>query len=362
MPLQPRKAVSVLKTGIHGGFDYAELERLGVSPGEIIDFSVSTSPLGIPPGVLSRLGRREISEYPDSRSIELRRSIARRTGVDEKCVLAGAGSTELIRLAVLACLDGTDKALIIGPTYGEYRTACEIAGAEVLTCDAHPHNDFQPNIEAVITSIHLEKPKIVFICNPNNPTGFYLGADDFEKILAAAGDSLLVLDEAYISFVGGSWDSTGYLDRGNLLVLRSMTKDYALAGLRLGYALAQEDIIEVLQRVCPPWNVNAAASRAGIAALEMDDYPGKSRALAAEGKRYLVRGIGKLGFRCVPSAANFFLVEVGNASGLRSRLLEKKILVRDCASFGLPGYMRIAPRKQKENRRLIAALRELKNE
>ena len=359
MPLAPREAVANLKPSPHGGPDYAELEAIGIAADEVLDFSVSLNPDGIPAGIRPLVKGTRLARYPDPRSIDLRRALARKTGLSIENIIAGNGSTELIRLAATAYLDRGDKALVIEPTYGEYRTAAEIAGAEVVAQRLSAENDFRPDVPGTIELIKKTKPKLVFIGNPNNPTGAYLSRHQFGKILDAAAGSLVVLDEAFVSFVSRRQSFLGLIDRGNLLVIRSMTKDYALAGLRLGYAAAGAGIIEVLERVRPPWSVNVVAQRAGIAALRQDGYLVKSLKMAHDGKRYLVEELGKLGFRCLPSRANFFLVEVNDAAELRRRLLAKGILVRDCTSFGLPAHIRLAPRSMKKNRRLIAALREI---
>ncbi|MBN2076318.1 MAG: histidinol-phosphate transaminase [Dehalococcoidales bacterium] len=363
MPLQPREAVSNLKVGVHGGFDQAELETLGINPDEIIDFSVSTNPVGIPPGILRQVSVKDLSRYPDSQSTLLKREIARISGISESNVLVCGGSTEIIRLVVTAYLGEKDRVLLVEPTYGEYRLSCEIAGAEVKTCLTSAKDDFRPDINVLADYIKTEKPKLVFLCNPNNPTGYYLKKNEFETILSAASESLVVLDEAYISFVEQAWLSTGYIDRNNLLIVRSMTKDYALAGFRLGYALAGEEIINVLSRVCPPWNVNTIAQRAGIMALQNKEYLEKSQERVFREKTYLVANLEKLRYLCVPSNANYFLVKVNNAAEFRKQLLvSKRILVRDCTSFGLPEYIRIAPRSHNQNRKLIIAIKELVND
>jgi histidinol-phosphate aminotransferase len=360
MPLQPKKAVLNLQTGVHGGYDQAELETLGIAPDEIIDFSVSTNPAGIPSGILRQVSIKELSVYPDSGSTLLRREIARINEVSEKNILVCSGSTEIIRLAVTAYLGEKDKVLLVEPTYGEYRLSCEIAGAEIQTFLTSAEDDFRPDIYALADRIRTENPKIIFLCNPNNPAGYYLKRDEFETILSAASESLVILDEAYVSFVDHAWLSTGYIDANNLLVVRSMTKNYALAGLRLGYAVAAEAIISVLSRVCPPWNVNAIAQKAGITVIQSKEYLEKSRKSVFREKKYLVTGLEKQGFVCVPSDANYFLVKVNDAAGFRKRLLvSKRLLVRDCTSFGLPEYIRIAPRSHNRNRKLINAIKEL---
>ena len=206
------------------------------------------------------------------------------------------------------------------------------------------------------------RPRVVFICNPNNPTGKYLSRLEVEQVLTSVGDnSLLVIDEAYVNFIPGAWSSLDLTVRGNVIILRSMTKDYGLAGLRLGYAVAHRDITASLRRVLPPWNVNAIAQKAGVMVLENEGYLEQSKQKIREAKQFLIDGLSRLGLRPVPSDANFFLVRVGNAHTFRTALLKYGLLVRDCTSFGLPEYVRIGVRTVPECQRLITTIQLMKN-
>lgn len=359
MPLQPRPSIANLDNCEHGGLNHAELEKLGFRPDEIIDFSVNSNPFGLPPGVRQVTRRAKIARYPDSQTTDLRRLLAQELGVAPGNILVGSGSTELIRLAVLAYLDKGDDALIIEPTYGEYEVACKIVGASIIKQRLLANDGFQLDVAETEELIKNRQPRVVFVCNPNNPTGNYISLIEFERILDVAPDSLVILDEAYVTFVDSAWPSIKLIEKGNLLILRSMTKDYSLAGLRLGYAIAHEDIIDPLRRVCPPWNVNVVAQQAAMVALQDRDYLEESRAKVAENKDYLVKELTRMGFCCLPSRANYFLVEVGNATEFRQRLLRNKILVRDCTSFGLPQYIRIAPSTLNKCRELVAAAKRI---
>jgi histidinol-phosphate aminotransferase len=362
MPLLPRKNISLIKKSCHGGPDYTELERLGLSPDSIIDFSSNLN-AEMPPLKIEDIAERiDLNRYPDTESTALRRAIAEKTGMSTDNIIAGNGSTELIRLAATAYLGAGDSALIIEPTYGEYRIACEIAGAKVICQQLPETNGFEVDVDTTVWLIKDNKPKVIFLCNPNNPTGYYLGRERFKQILSAAKNSIVILDEAYISFIEQPFSSLELINEGNLMVVRSMTKDYSLAGLRLGYAAADCEIIDVLSRICPPWNVNAVAQAAGIMALQREEELQSSLAAINDGKRFLVRELSKLGFYCLPSETHFFLVKVGNAAEFKKKLLKKSILVRDCASFGLPSYMRIAAGTMEHNRRLVCALKEIAEE
>jgi histidinol-phosphate aminotransferase len=341
---------------------------LGIAPQEILDFSANLNPFGPPPEVMQALYgvsydlNEAISHYPDSESRYLKLSLAEKLGISSDNVLISSGSTELIRLAALTYLGKGEEVLIIEPTYGEYELACRIAGASVIKQQLSARNAFLPNIDETVKLIKQYHPKGIFICNPNNPTGRYLSQADFKRILDADKDSLVVLDEAYISFVDNFWSSLDMVEGSNLLTLRSMTKDYAMAGLRLGYGVAKQEIIASLRRICPPWNVNALAQKSGMTAIAKEGYLERCQARLRKAKNYLVKEFSSLGLSPLPSEANFFLVEVGDASWFRRELLKRRMLVRDCTSFGLPQYIRIAPRTLPECRILVAAIKEIRKE
>jgi histidinol-phosphate aminotransferase len=345
----------------HGGIDYAELDSLGVAPEEIIDFSANLNPFGPPPGVREALSKIEFAHYPDSEAMQLRRCLSEKLSMAPENILISSGSTELIRLVALTYLGRGDRVLIIEPTFGEYEVACHIAGASLIKQRLLAGNTFQLKVGETTELIQRHRPKGIFIANPNNPTGQYLSRTEFNELLNISRDSLIVLDEAYITFVDNAWSSLDMIGGNNLLILRSMTKDYALAGLRLGYGVAREEIIADLRRVCPPWNVNAIAQQAGIIAIKDEGYLKRCQTELRKARDYLVAELSHLDLPPLPSEANFFLVEVGDARGFRRNLLEHKILVRDCTSFGLPSYVRIAPRTLPECRRLVAAIREMRS-
>jgi histidinol-phosphate aminotransferase len=333
---------------------------LGVAPQDILDFSANLNPFGPPVRVMEALSGIDVANYPDSDAYYLRSFLAERLGMSSNNILIGSGSTELIRLAALAYFGKDDKVLLIEPTYGEYELACRIAGASVIKQQLSDRDAFLPKIDETIELIKQYRPKGIFICNPNNPTGRYIAREDFGKILAYCRDSLVVLDEAYVNFVDVPWSSLYMVEGSNLLIVRSMTKDCAMAGLRLGYGVAKEEIIANLRRICPPWNVSALAQKAGVIAIAEEEYLKRCQAELRGAKDYLRTELSSLGLSPLPSEANFFLVDVGNAAAFRQSLLQKRILVRDCSSFGLPSYIRIAPRTLPECQRLVAAIREVK--
>lgn len=357
MPLHPRPEVEKLEMCPHGGPNYAELERLGFTPEDVLDFSVSANPFGPPPGIEEVLKSAVIDRYPDSDSVELRRALVNNIDIDIENIIVGNGSMELIRTVALAYLGKDDVALIIEPTFGEYEVACEIAGAKIIKCQMQEDNGFSIKSNDLTDSIQRDRPKVVFLCNPNNPTGQYLKRETIEQILFTCEDTLLILDEAYINFTENPWRSLDLIDQHNLVILRSMTKDYALAGLRLGYAIANSEIINTLKKVCPPWNVNAVAQRAGIIAIEDTIYLRRCQEDIRKARDLLRQELINLALSPLPSQTHFFLVKVGNATQFRRELLQYGIMVRDCGSFGLPEYIRIATRSSPDCERLIEAIK-----
>ena len=356
MSLRPRDEIANLQPCPHGGINYAELRALGLTPASVLDFSVCTNPFMPPPGIKKLMNKIDISKYPDSEATELRERLAQILQITPDNILVGSGTTELIRLIALTYLAPKDPALIAAPTYGDYEVACRIAGAEPITHWAGDQDNFSLKVAEIINSIRAHRPRAIFICNPNNPTGQYLSRREVDQLAKASRDCLLIIDEAYLNFVENSWPSTDLISRGNVVLLRSLTKDYGLAGLRLGYAIASREIINNLRQVCPPWNVNTIAQKIGAAVLDKMAYREQSQKKVSRAKQFLIKELTRLGFLTLPSETNYFLVKVGSARQFRTALLKRGILVRDGTSFGLPEYVRIAPRTLPECRQLITAI------
>jgi len=283
-------------------------------------------------------------------------------GIAPDNILVGNGAVGLIRLIALTYFGQGDSILVLEPTFGEYEVACQIVGSRTFKQWARAEDSFAPRIEETVNLIRQRHPKGVFICNPNNPTGQYLSGQEVEVILDACDGGVLILDEAYIAFVNESWSSLNLISQGNVVIVRSMTKDYALTGLRLGYAIASQEIIRGLRKVRPPWNVNIVAQKAGVTVLMETDYLDQCKKKIIEAKKFLIDELSQLGLPSLPSRTNFFLVKVGDGKVFRSALLRHGILVRDCASFGLPEYVRIAPRTMPECQKLITTIKKLKRQ
>jgi L-threonine-O-3-phosphate decarboxylase len=343
---------------VHGALDFAELERLGLDPNEVLDFSVNNNPFGPTPRVWEAIRSARLERYPDRESIALRRALSKHLDVLPEQILVGNGTAELIHLTTLACLRSEEHALVVEPTFGEYERCIRLSEGNLHRWRAVPEEGFLPNPKEIEEKLGKPKMRLVFLCNPNNPTGQVLPLDVLNQWSRAFPDTLFVVDEAYLAFVP-EMHSAVSLRCKNILVLRSMTKDYAIAGLRLGYAVGDESVIAALTNLRPAWNVNSLALAAGLVALQDEAYLAKTLAELRAETAVLVYGLKELGYAPVPSQTHYFLMPVGTGARFRQSLLQRGILVRDCASFGLPSYVRIATRTPEENTRLLHTLGEM---
>jgi histidinol-phosphate aminotransferase len=342
---------------VHGSITPAELRKLGLNIDDVIDFSSNINPIGMSSRLKNALADVDISRYPDPDCLALREALAKKADVDVTSILIGNGSTELIHLITRVFLTKESNAIILSPTYGEYEMACKLSGAEPVFIKADEKLYFRWNIPNVCKQIKAVAPRVVFLCNPNNPTGVLLQRGEVARIAAAAAPGLLIIDEAYMPFADDPWDAAELIDRGNIAVMRSMTKDYAVAGIRLGYIIASPDIIERLKCYQPFWSVNTIAQSVGLAAIDDDRHIAKARKVVAKAKAYITKAIEDTGLEVVPSKTNFLLIKVGNAKAIRRALLRQGICVRDCTSFGLPQYIRIAMQPLPECHKFVEALR-----
>ena len=351
--------MSTIEPVTHGALDFAELERLGLLPDDLLDFSANSNPFGPSPLVREALDRVPLDRYPDRESLSLRRTLGEKLGLAPEQIMVGNGSAELLQLAALAFLRPGDSALVLGPTFGEYVRAAQLAGAHVHQWDASPRDGFAFDEAAIIRELD-KRHRAVFVCNPNNPTGQCLPDGTLQDWATAHPETLFIVDEAYLPFAPDL--RSAIEDQAeNILVLRSMTKDHALAGLRLGYALGPVSLIASLTHMRPPWNVNALAQAAGLAALQDQAHLSQTLAQLRQEKDLLAAGLKNIGFAPLSSQVHFFLLPVGDGAAFRAALLTHGVLVRDCASFGLPAYGRIAPRRPAENLRLLEIIQETTN-
>jgi histidinol-phosphate aminotransferase len=338
----------------HGGISPSELQRLGVSPGQIIDFSVNSNPFGPSPLVLERLRQVSVAHYPDREVSELTGRLAQANGLRPEQVLVGNGTAELIYLVVQALLRPGQRAVIVGPTFGEYRRAVESLGGEVLEIRAHPPL-FKPDLDEILEILQAAQPRLAFVCNPNNPTGAYFEPEQIARLTAGCPEGCcLVLDEAYRPFLNGAFFAA--LPSGRCLALRSMTKEFALAGARLGYVLGAAELINKMRALQPAWSVNAFAQAAGLAVLDDLVYYQRTLAELRQVREAFLAGLLAKGAQVVPGEMHYFLIHLNQPARLfRQRLLQKGFLVRDCTSFGLPEYIRLSTQLLEANEAFLRA-------
>ena len=342
----------------HGGDTYG-------CPPDLLDCSINLNPMGAPGPVLEGACRAvlDCAHYPDPACRGLRRAIARRDGVEEDQILCGNGASDLIYRMALACK--LRQALLLAPTFSEYRRALEGVGCQIREHRLEERTGFLPGedlLEAIVPGVDL-----VFLCDPNNPTGRLVDG----ALLRAAAEqcravgAVLAVDECFLPLSDGAGPGLApcLAEYPNLLLLRAFTKSYAMAGLRLGYALsANGGLLEWMAAAGPPWSVSTPAQAAGLAALEQcSDWPEKARALLASERPALSDGLAALGLEVVPGQANYLLFRAAGAADLNDRILTRGVLIRSCANYhGLGNdWYRVCVGQAEQNRRLLAALKEV---
>lgn len=350
----------------HGGDVDAWARRAGIEAGEILDFSASINPLG-PPTVARKVFQtsyREISRYPDPYGAELRQSLAKWHEFKPEEVLLGNGSTQLIYLLCAALRPR--KALIAGPAFSEYANALKLAGAKVHFVSPVSNDIFEFSTEKLMAAWEKDDDMVV-LTTPNSLTGRLIPRAEIEKIarMALVREKFVVVDEAFIDFIEGESVKKLVRDNPYLIVLRSLTKYYALPGLRLGYLLARSQRVAQLAAYLEPWSVNGPAQKVALACLADANFRLKTERWLHRERTFLAKGLRALkGLHPYPSSTNFLLVRIEHHSGdaveLRAFLLRRNLVIRACDSlWGLGArYFRTAVRLRKDNQRLLHALRE----
>jgi threonine-phosphate decarboxylase len=301
-----------------------------------VDFSANLNPF--PPEIPWKPDPSVLSSYPDDRYEALREAIGKTFHRAPEEIAVGNGSMEIIRVFCHAALSQGDGFFVDPPTFGEYDLSARLAGG--------------------LRAAEPARARVRFLCNPNNPSGALLSAEEVRGILRGiiARSGILFLDEAFIE-LSDPGQSLVHEQDAALFTLRSLTKAFAVPGLRFGYGFGDPDLVARMEVLRPPWSVNAFAEEFALLAFRNYDRLGESRQRIAEERAWLGERLRDLGLAPLPSSANFFLVPLGGpASAFAACLLKKGILVRDCSSFGLPDSIRIAVRRREENGRLIEAI------
>ncbi len=333
-----------------------QLEReLGIEGA--IKLASNESPIGPSPRAVAavRAALDDVHRYPDGACFELRSRLARRFGVGEQQLVFGCGADELLELVAKSFLGPGDEAVFAWPSFAMYPIVVKGMGAVPVPVplDARLAHDLDAMRQAI-----GPRTRVVFVCNPNNPTGTSVGGDAFDGFVASLPDELvLVVDEAYFEYARRPDfpDATAWVRRRpGTLVMRTFSKIYGLAGLRVGYGVCDAELADYLNRARHPFNVNRLAEVAAVAALDDDAHAERSRAVNAEGAEYLTRELAALGLEVWPTDANFVLVRAGE--GAFDRLQRAGVIVRPLAGFGMPDCIRVSIGLPEENERLVKAM------
>jgi histidinol-phosphate aminotransferase len=346
-PYQPGKPISELA------------RELNLDPDSIIKLASNENPLGVSPLAMAAMQRAlaDVARYPDGNGFELKQALVRRFGVALPQIVLGNGSNDVLDLAARAFLAPGLEAIYSQHAFAVYPLATQSIGATGIEV---PARDFGHDLDAMLAAVTV-KTRLVFIANPNNPTGTLLrGAALLAFLRALPSHVVAVLDEAYNEYLPAELktDSIAWLGLfPNLVVTRTFSKAYGLAGLRVGYAFAHERVADLMNRVRQPFNVNSLSLAAAAAALDDHAFVRQGCELNAAGMQRITEGLSKLGLSYIPSYGNFVSFKVADANGVFQRLLKRGVIVRPVAGYGMPGYLRVSTGLESENARFLDALK-----
>ena len=345
-PYQPGKPISELA------------REVGLKEENIVKLASNENPLGASPKALAamRAALDEVARYPDGNGFELRMALAKMYGVAAERIVLGNGSNDVLEMAAHAFLAPGASAVYSQHAFAVYPLATQATGAAGIEV---PAREFGHDLDAMARAVRGDT-RVVFVANPNNPTGTWLARDAMHAFLRRVpADVLLVLDEAYYEYLdpGLRGNNLEWLEQfPNLVISRTFSKAYGLAGLRVGFAFAHPQVADLMNRVRQPFNVSSIAQSAAVAALADQEFVHKSRALNAQGMQALTTGFKRLGLSWIPSYANFVSFKVPRAAEVFQRLLGRGVIVRPIAGYGMPEHLRVTVGTGAENARFLAEL------
>jgi len=342
------------------GKPIAELAReLGLKEETIVKLASNENPRGIGPRTRAAIERAlgDIARYPDGNGHELKEALSRRYGVDMAQIVLGNGSNDVLELVALAFLGPGRSAVYSQHAFAVYPLATQARGARGIVV---PARDYGHDLAAMARAVD-DETCVLWVANPNNPTGTLAAPDALEAFVRRVPERVIVvIDEAYNEYLPADLraDTVKWLKRHpNLVVTRTFSKAYGLAGLRVGYALAHPSVADVMNRVRQPFNVNSVALAAAGAALEDMEFVARSFAGNLQGMRQLREGAERLGLEFIPSYANFLTIRVGKAQDIYKRLLRRGVIVRPVGGgYELPEHLRVTVGTEEENERFLSAL------
>ena len=333
-----------------------ELEReLGVT--NIVKLASNENPLGPSDKVLAAIteASKDLTRYPDGNGFTLKSALADKYQLNVDQITLGNGSNDVLELIARTFVSPNNEVLFSQYAFAVYPLVTQAIGAKAVIA---PARDYGHDLQAMSTLI-TDKTKLIFIANPNNPTGTYLVADELEAFIAQVPQqTLVVLDEAYVEYGDLDVNTIDWLEKySNLIITRTFSKAYGLAGLRVGYALSHLEVADLLNRIRQPFNVNALALASAAVALKDDAYIAQTKQLNKQGMAQLIAGFDRLALSYIPSKGNFITVDVQrNAEEVFSGLLHQGVIVRPVGNYGLPQHIRVSIGLEEENQRFLDAL------
>jgi histidinol-phosphate aminotransferase len=345
-PYQPGKPISELA------------REMGLKEKSIIKLASNENPLGVSPKAKAAIRKAiaELGRYPDGNAFDLKAGLARRYGVPEECIVVGNGSNDLLEMAAAVFLAPGTSAVYSQHCFAVYPLATQARGARSIVV---PAKDYGHDLQGMLAAIAPDT-RVVFIANPNNPTGTFVPGAELEQFLARTPRSVaVVVDEAYTEYLPRElrYDSVAWLAKyPNFILTRTFSKVYGLAGLRVGFGFMQPALADLMNRVRQPFNVNSLALAAATAALGDAKFVAKSVKMNRSGMAALERSFKRLGLEYIPSCANFITFRVPRAAAVYDKLLRNGVIVRPVAGYGLPEHLRVTVGTPKENERFLGAL------
>ena len=343
------------------GKPISELAReMGLDEASIVKLASNENPLGVSPLAQKaiRAVLEDLSRYPDGNGFELKQALERRYGVGAEGIVLGNGSNDVLDLAARAFLTPRDEAIYSQHAFAVYPLAIQAIGARGIEV---PARDYGHDLEAIAGAVS-GRTRLVFIANPNNPTGTFVPWNAVESFIAGLPQAVLVvLDEAYNEYLPHAvrTDTVAWLRRfPNLVITRTFSKIYGLAGLRVGCALASREVADLMNRVREPFNVNSMALAAAAAAIDDNDFITRTYALNLAGMKQVTEGLTALGLEYIPSYGNFVSFRAPDAARVFQRLLEAGVIVRPIGGYGMPDHLRVSIGLESENARFLESLKE----
>jgi histidinol-phosphate aminotransferase len=354
-----RKNIKQVKAYVSGKPIEETKRELGLR--SVIKLASNENPLGASPRAIAAMRKAItlVNRYPDSQSFYLKARLAQKIGLKTQNLVLGNGSDELIDIVIKTFVEDGQNIVTAKQTFVEYEIISKINNKKIVTV---PLKNFTFDLEAMKRAVN-NKTKLVFIANPNNPTGTYVNRTALKRFLTGLPPAtIVVLDEAYDTFIDVKDYPRGldFIQDGRVIVLKTMSKGYGLAGLRIGYAIACPEYTTFMERVRQPFNVNLIAQAGALAAIDDDAFLARTRAVTLTGKKYLYKELTLLGINYVPSVTNFVLVNVrADCVGIFKKLLRLGVIVRDMKQYKLDTFIRVTIGTAQENKKFISALKKV---